>query len=46
MVSLLESLSLQYKTEIEKEKERMTRMQKQLLNEVEQEKKKGWSIFG
>lgn len=32
--------------EIEKEKERMTRMQKQLLNEVEQEKKKGWSIFG
>jgi hypothetical protein len=24
----------------------MTRMQKQLLNEVEQEKKKGWSIFG
>ena len=31
--------------EAEKEKARMTRMQKQLLNEVESEKKKGWFSF-
>jgi len=32
--------------QLKKEKDRMTRMQKQLVEEVEQEKKKGWSIFG
>jgi len=29
-----------------KEAERMTRLQRQLTKEVEQEKKKGWSLFG
>lgn len=32
--------------EAQKEKDRMTRLQKQLQNEVDAEKKKGWSLFG
>ena len=30
----------------EKQKQMMSRMQKQLADEVDQEKKKGWNIFG
>jgi len=36
----------QLQKEADKEKARMTRLQKQLAEEVDQEKKKGWSLFG